>query len=268
MANRLNGKSAVVIGAASGMGRATAIAYLKEGANVVAADIHEGRLEELAAEVAELGLSKQFTYTVCNVVNSEDCANVLEVCGKTFGTCNVLTSTVGILDNFSRVGDIDDAVWDRCLAVNCTGVMHVLRAGIRYFLAHEIPASVVIVTSDAVGQQATGAASYSASKCGASGLISAAAFEYSFQGIRFNQICPGKIGDTKLIESVASYGGIDQAGRECHVSRGYNAHKAEWVTKDCGTSMDIANVAVFLASDESDFVNNQRIMVNGGLNLG
>ena len=144
MAHRLVGKSAVVTGAASGMGKAIALSFLQEGANVVAADINADRLKELEAEVAELGLSEQFAYTVCNVVSSEDCASAVELCDRTFGTCNVISHNAGILDNFARVADIDDEVWERTMSVNCTGVMKMLRAGIRYFLAHETKASVVI----------------------------------------------------------------------------------------------------------------------------
>ena len=267
MAERLIGKNAVITGASTGMGKGMTLAFLKEGANVVAVARRLERLEALKAEAEALGLGDKLAIMAGDVSKSEDCAAAFELCDKTFGTCNVMVQNAGIMDNFARVADIDDEVWNKVIAVNMTGVMYMLRAGIRYFLAHETPASVIVTTSDAVAQQATGGSAYSASKCGAAGLIGAAAFEYSSKGIRFNQICPGAV-DTNISESMGAYKSFDMEGMQDHMSRGYNAHKAEWVCKVSGTPDDIAPVAVFLASDESGFVNNQRIMVNGGLNLG
>ena len=267
MAERLTGKNAVITGASTGMGKGIALSFLKEGANVVAVARRLERLEALKAEAEALGLGDKLVIMAGDVSKSDDCVAAFECCDKNFGTCNVLVQNAGIMDNFARVADIDDEVWEKVIAVNMTGVMYMLRAGIRFFLAHESPASVIVTTSDAVAQQATGGSAYSASKCGAAGLIGAAAFEYSNKGIRFNQICPGAV-MTNISESIGSYSRVDMEGMQYHRTHGYNAHKGEWVCKEMGTPEDIAPVAVFLASDESNFVNNQRIMVNGGLNLG
>lgn len=267
MSERLIGKNAVVTGASSGMGKAIALAYIKEGANVVAMARRKERLDTLVEEVNALGLGNKLAIMAGDVSNTADCEAVFALCDKTFGTCNILVQNAGIMDNFARVGDIDDAVWEKVIAVNMTGVMKILRAGIQYFLTKGTTASVVVTTSDAVAQQCTGGAAYAASKCGASGLIGAAAFAYSAQGIRFNQICPGAV-MTNIADSMFSYPNFDKAGYQACSSRGYNAHKKEWVTKEMGVPEDIAPVAVFLGSDESGFVNNQKIMVNGGLNLG
>ena len=267
MSERLNGKNAVVTGASSGMGKSIALSFLKEGANVVAIARRAERLETLKAEAEALGLGDKLAIMAGDVSKSADCEAAFEFCDKTFGTCNVLVQNAGIMDNFARVADIEDEVWEKVIAVNMTGVMYMLRAGIRYFLAHETPASVIVTTSDAVAQQATGGSAYSASKCGAAGLVGAAAYEYSNKGIRFNQICPGAV-MTNISESMGAYKNFNMEGMQYHRTHGYNAHKGEWVCKEMGTPEDIAPVAVFLASDESNFVNNQRIMVNGGLNLG
>ncbi len=267
MSERLVGKNAVITGASSGMGKAIALAYVKEGANVVAIARRKERLDALVEEVNALGLGDKLAIMAGDVSNTADCDAAFELCDKTFGTCNVLVQNAGIMDNFARVADIDDDVWEKVIAVNMTGVMKILRAGIKYFLSKGTKASVVVTTSDAVAQQCTGGSAYAASKCGAAGLVGAAAFGYSHLGIRFNQICPGAIA-TSIHESMFAYSNFDQAGMQDLMSRGYNAHKKEWVTKEMGMPEDIAPVAVFLGSDESDFVNNQKIMVNGGLNLG
>lgn len=103
---------------------------------------------------------------------------------------------------------IEDEVWEKVIAVNMTGVMYMLRAGIRYFLDHEPP---IVTTSDAVAQQVTGGSAYSASKCGTAGLVGAAAFEYSNKGIRFNQICPGAV-MTNISESMGAYKNFNMEG--------------------------------------------------------
>lgn len=267
MSDRLTGKNAIITGASSGMGKAIALAYVKEGANVVAVARRKERLESLMDEVRSLGLGDKLVIMSGDVSNTADCEAAFALCDKTFGTCNVLVQNAGIMDNFARVGDIDDAVWEKVIAVNMTGVMKILRAGIRYFLAKGTKASVIVTTSDAVAQQCTGGSAYAASKCGASGLVGAAAFAYSHLGIRFNQICPGAV-MTNIAESMRSYPNFDKEGYMSCSTRGYNAHKKEWVTKEMGVPEDIAPVAVFLGSDESEFINNQKIMVNGGLNLG
>lgn len=148
-----------------------------------------------------------------------------------------------------------------------TGVMIILRAGVQYFLVKGTSASVVVTTSYAVAQQCIGGAAYAASKCGASGFIGVAAFAYSAQGIRFNQICLGAV-MTNIAESMFSYLNFDQEGYQPCASRGYNAHKKEWVIKEMGVPEDSVPVAVFLGSDEYSFVNTQKIMVNGGQNSG
>lgn len=267
MSERLIGKNAVITGASSGMGKAITLAYLKEGANVVAVARRKERLSALVEEVNTLGLGDKLAILAGDISNTADCEAAFELCDKTFGTCNILVQNAGIMDNFARVADIDDAVWEKVISVNLTGVMKVLRTGIRYFLEKGTKASVVVTTSDAVAQQCTGGSAYAASKCGASGLVGAAAFAYSHLGIRFNQICPGAV-MTNIAESMRSYPNFDKEGYMSCGTRGYTAHKKEWVTKELGVPEDIAPVAVFLGSDESDFINNQRIMVNGGLNLG
>lgn len=267
MSQRLTGKNAVITGASTGMGKAIALAYLQEGANVVAVARRKERLESLSQEAQDLGLGEKLVILAGDISKTEDCDAAFALCDKTFGTCNVLVQNAGIMDNFARVGDIDDDVWEKVMSVNLTGVMKILRSGIRYFLSKGTKASVVVTTSDAVAQQCTGGSAYAASKCGASGLVGAAAFAYSHLGIRFNQICPGAV-MTNIAESMRSYPNFDKEGYIACSTRGYSAHKKEWVTKEMGMPEDIAPVAVFLGSDESDFINNQRIMVNGGLNLG
>lgn len=264
MAERLAGKSAVVTGAASGMGKAIALAYLKEGANIVATDINEARLEELATEVAELGLIAQFKSVTCNITNDDDCANAIQACVDAFDTCNVLSSNAGVSDDFSLVGDVANAEWERLIAVNLTGQMKICRAALQYFVPNEIKASIVMITSNAAFESVTGGPAYCASKAGANALMKSIAFEYGRKGIRCNSICPGPV-RTNITDSVPHR---NEAGVEVHIKTGYNAHCREWTCKPLAMPDDIAPLSVYLASDESSFVNSASIIIDGGVCLG
>ena len=245
------------------MGKAIAIAYSKEGANVVAADFNEAGLEDLAKEVSELGLISQFKAVKCNITNDDDCANAVKVCVDTFGTCNVLSSNAGIADDFSLVEDITNEQWDRLISVNLTGQMKMSRAALRYFVANEIKASIVMITSNAAFESATGGPAYSAAKAGANALMKAIAFEYGRMGIRCNSICPGPV-MTNIANSITR----NEVGAAVHLATGYNAHCREWTCKPIGMADDIAPLSVYLASDESSFVNSASIIIDGGVCLG
>lgn len=264
MAGRLEGKSAVVTGAASGMGRAIAIAYLKEGANVLAADINEQWLQELEAEVSELGLSAQLKSVKCNIVDDDDCAGAVKACVDAFGTCNVLSHNAGISDDFTMVDSVTNESWDRLLAVNLTGAMKITRAALQYFVANEIKASIVMITSNAAFESATGGPAYCASKAGANALMKSIAFEYGRKGIRCNSICPGPV-STNISQSAPNR---NPAGVDVHIRTGYNAHCREWTCLPLGQPDDIAPLSVYLASDESRFMNSASIIIDAGVCLG
>ena len=263
MANRLLGKSAVVTGAASGMGKAIALAYLQEGANVAATDMNVERLKELEQEVAALGLSDHFCYCVGNITVDEDCAAAVKLCVDKFGTCNVLSHNAGVSDDFTPVDDLDNGKWDKVIAINLTGSMKITRAALQYFLPNEIKASIVMITSNAAFESATGGPAYCASKAGANALMKAIAYEYGRKGIRCNSICPGPV-STNITESAPTR---NPAGVEMHLKTGYNAHCREWTCKPLGKAEDIAPLSVYLASDESSFMNSASIVIDAGVCL-
>lgn len=263
MADRLLGKSAVVTGAASGMGRAIALAYLREGANVAATDMNEDRLKELEQEVTQLGLSDHFCYCVGNITEDADCATVVKLCVDSFGTCNVLSHNAGVVDDFTLVDSVENDKWDKVLAINLTGSMKITRAALQYFLPNEIKASIVMVTSNAAFESATGGPAYCASKAGANALMKSIAFEYGRKGIRCNSICPGPVG-TNISESAPNR---NSAGAEVHLKTGYNAHCREWTCMPLGRADDIAPLAVYLASDESRFMTASSVLIDAGVCL-
>ena len=263
MAHRLDGKVAVVTGAAAGMGKEITLAFLEEGAKVMAVDINEMRLSALAELVAEKGCADSFGSAICNVTSYEDCEAAVNACVERFGTMNVLSHNAGITDNFDMVHEMPLETWNRLLLVNLTGSMLIAKASLNYFLDNDIQASMVMVTSNAAFESATGGPAYCASKAGANALMKSIAFEYKRNGIRCNSICPGPV-MTSIAESITD---LSDEGTLVHNTTGYNAYQHEWTGVNVAKANEIAPLAVYLASDESSFVNSSSIVIDGGVCL-
>lgn len=264
MANRLEGKVAVVTGAASGMGKAITMDFLKEGAKVLAVDINEERLEELIedCEDEELAVENLVT-TKGNVCSDEDCKAAIDLCVEKFGTCNVLSHNAGVIDDFTLVEDMPNELWDKTIAVNLTGTMKICRAALQYFVPNEVEASMVLITSNAAFESATGGAAYCASKAGANAFMKAIAFEYGRNGIRCNSICPGPV-LTNITDSAPEF---NKKGAVVHQQSGYNADAYKWTGGIIAMPEDISPLAVYLASDESSFVNGASHVIDSGVCL-
>ena len=269
MANRMEGKIAWVTGAASGMGRAITLAFLREGAKVLATDMNETRLAELTEEAQAEGYGSDVLSTLRgNICSDEDCAAAVEKCLEIYGAMNVLSHNAGISDDFTLVEDIRNDAWDKLLAVNLTGSMKVTRAALRYFKAQwdkdeDYKASIVMITSNAAFESATGGPAYCASKAGANALMKAIAFEYYRYGIRCNSICPGPI-LTNITESAPVF---DKKGSAIHQASGYNSDAYKWTGGIIGFPEQIAPLAVYLASDESEFMNGNSCVIDSGVCL-
>ncbi len=269
MANRLEGKIAVVTGAGSGMGKAIALDFLREGAKIVGVDMNEARLAELTAEAADEGYGSDVLVTIKgNICNDEDCDAAVKLCVDTYGGMNVLSHNAGISDDFTLVEDIRNEDWDRLLAVNLTGSMKVTRSALRYFKAEfdkdeDFQASIVMITSNAAFESATGGPAYCASKAGANALMKAIAFEYYRYGIRCNSICPGPI-LTNITDSAPVF---NAKGSAIHQASGYNADAWKWTGGMIGFPEQVSPLAVYLASDESIFMNGNSCIIDSGVCL-
>lgn len=264
MADRLNGKVAIVTGGTSGIGKSVAIAFLKEGAKVVVQGRRPERIKALEDEVAALGLSDNLRIVVGDVTSDEDCEAAIQCAVDAFGTLNVLSHNAGITDDMSLVDEITNELWDRLIEVNLTGSMKIARACLRYFMANEIKANMVMTTSNCAFESVTSGPSYCASKAGANALMKAIAFEYMRYGIRCNSICPGPV-YTNIAKSAG--GKFSERGYAIHGATGYNAHHKEWTGMMCGMPDEIAPLAVYLASDESSFMNGNSCVIDKGVCL-
>lgn len=264
MANRLDGKCAVVTGAASGMGKAIAMDFLKEGAKVVAADINLERLEELIEDCEDEELPVENLVTInCNVTSEEDIKAAIDLCVEKFGTFNLMSHNAGIIDDDTLVDEMTDEMWDKVITINLTGSFKVTRAALQYFVPNEIKGNIVMITSNGAFESATGGPAYCASKAGANALMKSIAFEFGRNGIRCNSICPGPV-MTNITDSAPKF---NERGSAVHNKSGYNAHAWEWTGGLIAMPEDISPLAVYLASDESWFVNGASHVIDSGVCL-
>ena len=245
----LTGKTAIITGAARGIGKAIALKFASEGANIAFTDlvIDENGLNT-EKEIAALGVKAKGYAS--NAASFEDTAKVVEQIKEEFGSIDILVNNAGITKD-GLMARMTEGQWDAVLTVNlksafnfihaCTPIMMRQRSGNIINMA-----SVVGVHGNA------GQCNYSASKAGLIGLAKSIAQELGSRGVRANAIAPGFIitdMTAKLSDEV----------------------KAEWnkriPQRRGGTPEDIANVAVFLASDLSSYVTGQVIQVDGGMNM-
>ena len=182
---RFAGRTAIVTGAGSGIGRATALRLAREGARVVAADIAADRLEQLTAEFPDLDLLP----VTGDIATDEGLEAVMAAAGD---RVDALANVAGIMDAFLPPAEVDDATWERVFAVNVTAVMRLTRAVLPMMLAAG-GGSIVNVSSEASLRASASGVAYTASKHAVNGLTKSTAVFYRGDGIRANAVAPGPV---------------------------------------------------------------------------
>ncbi|XP_016493612.1 short-chain dehydrogenase reductase 3b-like [Nicotiana tabacum] len=253
MANklRLEGKVAVITGAASGIGEATARLFVEHGARVVIADIQD----ELGLQVvASIGTDKA-SYRHCDVTDEKQVEETVAYAVEKYGTLDIMFSNVGTL-NFCSVLDMDMTAFDKTMAVNVRGTALAVKHAARVMVAKQVRGSIICNAS--IESILAGAASlaYVASKHAVVGIVKAAARELGLHGVRVNGVSPYGIA-TPLV--CKAYGCDDAASLEAGISG--NGH-LKGVTL---STEHIAQAALFLASDESAYISGHNLAVDGGL---
>jgi NAD(P)-dependent dehydrogenase (short-subunit alcohol dehydrogenase family) len=186
----LQNKVAIVTGAGSGMGKAIAEFYAKEGAKVIAADINLDTVNAVvAAIIAEGGIAKAI---IANVAKEKDVQDMIDIAVSTYGTLDILVNNAGIMDNFVPAAEVTDELWEKVFAVNVTGPMRAIRKVLPIFI--QKGSGVIINIASAGGLLGSRAgASYTASKHAVVGLTKNVGFQYAKLGIRCNAIAPGAV---------------------------------------------------------------------------
>lgn len=247
---KLENKVAVVTGAASGMGKAIAELYAKEGAKVIVADLNVEGAKAVADGITNNGGVAMAIQA--NVAKLEDIENMIETAVKEYGTLDILVNNAGIMDGFEPVGDIHDERWDLIFDINTKGVMRAMRKAIPIFLEKGNGVIVNIASTGGLNGAHAGAA-YGASKHAVVGLTKNTGYMYANKGIRCNAIAPGGV-ETNIASSMKN---INEFG--------FDRTKAvQGVMPRTGKPEEIAKVALFLASDESSFVNGTVVVADAG----
>jgi NAD(P)-dependent dehydrogenase (short-subunit alcohol dehydrogenase family) len=249
--HQLDGKIALVTGAASGIGRATALLFASEGASVVLTDISESAGQTVAAEITQHGGRAIFEFG--DVTLAADCQGVVERAVRDFGSIHILFNNAGIIRRASVV-ELDEADWDRVMAVNVKSIFLMSRQVIPIMAA----ASGGSIINTASGWGLAGgprAAVYCASKGAVVLLTKAMAIDHGPQRIRVNCICPGDT-DTAMLRSEAQ-----QLGEP---NEKFLADGAKRPLGRVGKPEEIAQAALYLASDASSFVTGTALVVDGG----
>jgi 3-oxoacyl-[acyl-carrier protein] reductase len=246
---RLEGKTALITGAGSGIGRAMAHAFSADGAGVVAVDI-----DLTAAEATVDALASGQAWAIEADVSSADSVARLKEAVEARASVDILCNNAGIFDDYLPAADTSEELWDRINAVNVKGPFLLSAAFVGGMLARGSGAIINTASIAAVVAGAGGAA-YTASKHAVLGLTRQLAFDYGRRGIRVNAICPGAIA-TGMSERA-------QAGGNPHIGRLVDQSPAgRWGDPD-----EIARVAVFLASGDSTFMHGAAMLVDGGWTL-
>jgi NAD(P)-dependent dehydrogenase (short-subunit alcohol dehydrogenase family) len=238
---KLQNKVAIVTGAASGIGKAIAMLYAQEGAKVVACDINIEGIDDSAGMKIKVDVSQQ-----------SDIDNMFDEVVKKYGTVDILVNNAGIMDNFVPAGDLTDELWNKILAVNTTGPMRTIRKALPIFLEKKKGTIVNIASIGGLCGSRAGAA-YTASKYAVVGLTKNVGFQYAGMGIRCNAIAPGGVNTNigKTIDNPSKF------GMERATSGAANNVRT-------GEPTEIAQVALFLASDDSSLVNGTVITADAG----
>jgi glucose 1-dehydrogenase len=251
MPGRLEGRSALVTGAARGMGRAIAALFLDEGASVVLVDLDGALVAETARALGGRGRALA---VAGDISRREDVQRAVAVAVEQHGGLDVVAAHAGIAPGAAFL-EIDDEQWQRVLDVNVSGAFLCIQEGARAMVAAGRPGAIVVTSSINAFHVEEGMASYNTSKGAVDALVRSAAIDLAARGIRVNAVAPGVV-RTRIAEWVIDHAVLGPAYRE-RIPLGR-----------FGEPDDVASTVLFLASDDAGYVTGQTLVVDGGQTLG
>ncbi|MBO4364967.1 MAG: SDR family oxidoreductase [Eggerthellaceae bacterium] len=245
MGNKLQDKVAIVTGSTSGMGRATAKKFAEEGAKVVVV----GRNEERAKAVVDdiLAAGGEAVYVIADASNPESCQPIVDKALDAYGTVDILMNNAGML-SMSSLAEVSQDEWEKVFNVNVNSALYLTQL-VAPIMKEKGKGVIVNTASVASFAAHHGFAAYISSKHAMAGLSKSMAWELGPE-IRVNAIAPGLI-HTAMVDSIGGVDALQFMIDACPMKR-------------AGQPEDIANVALFLASDDSSFIDGQVIKVDGG----
>jgi len=248
---RLRDKVAIITGAGSGIGRESALLFAQEGARVLVAEVNDSAGQAVVSEIERAGGNARFAHA--DVSKAADAEAMVAAAEKAWGRLDVLFNNAGIFpDKDGSVVDTDEATWDLVMRVNLKGVFFGCKYAIPAMLRSGGGSIVNTASFVALMGAATPQIAYTASKGGVLSMTREIAVEFARKGIRANALCPGPV-DTPLLQELMS-DPARKARRLVHIPPGRLAKATE-----------IAQAALFLASDESSYVNGATFTVDGGI---
>jgi NAD(P)-dependent dehydrogenase (short-subunit alcohol dehydrogenase family) len=252
MSGRLNGKSAIITGASSGIGRASALLFAREGANLVLADVNETNLCLVRDEIANMGGAVIIRKT--DVSSEDEIKTLISLALEKFTNIDILVNNAGISGGLDNLEDQRSEEWHQVYEVNVMGPVYATK----HIIAHmkkRRSGSIINIASVAGILSGAGGNAYSASKAALINFTRTSASEVGAHNVRINAICPGFIetGMTQpFFELARSVGKENQLGKYCELKRAAVPEEVAWAI-------------LFLASDEASYITGQALPVDGGI---
>ena len=251
---RLKNKTAVITGAAQGLGNALAVRLSREGCNIVVADINLDGAREIA-DACENAVAVQI-----DVTDYKSCERLMEKAVETFGRIDIIVSNAGILIS-GAIDEFNPDSWKKVIDVNLCGFFNIAKAAAPYLIEQK-GGSIIQINSKSGKKGSFKNSAYAASKFGGIGLVQSLALELAPYNVHVNAICPGNLLDSPLwVNSLYKQYAHNQGITEEQVKQNY-INKVP-LKRGC-TYEDVANVLVFLASEEANYMTGQAINVTGG----